>query len=247
MGVAIPMVDGYREDLAYIHDAGFGGFALQSAPGLLSMLRRCGITAGLVVDLGCGSGLWARALTDAGYKVLGIDRSAAMLRIARVRVPQARFLRASYLSAKLPPCEAITALGECFNFLFDETNRPAELLRFFGRVHEALGPGGVFAFDVATPGRGRGPCQRHHQGTDWAVLVEKEEDERKSILTRRITTFRRVGRLYRREVEVHSLRLYRTADLESALRQLGFRTRRLRGYGEFRFPHGWAGLLARKP
>jgi hypothetical protein len=50
----------YREDLAYIHDVGFGDFALGSAPGILRILARNGIREGLVVDLGCGSGLWAR-------------------------------------------------------------------------------------------------------------------------------------------------------------------------------------------
>jgi predicted TPR repeat methyltransferase len=28
-----------------------------------------------VIDLGCGSGLWARGFVDAGYRVLGIDIS----------------------------------------------------------------------------------------------------------------------------------------------------------------------------
>jgi hypothetical protein len=34
----------YKEDLAHIHDAGFGGFALGSAPGILEILRRSGIS-----------------------------------------------------------------------------------------------------------------------------------------------------------------------------------------------------------
>ena len=31
---------GYRQDLAYIHDVGFGDFAKNAAPGLLVMLRQ---------------------------------------------------------------------------------------------------------------------------------------------------------------------------------------------------------------
>src|SRR5262245_26473393 len=65
--------DPYREDLAYIHDVGFSAFALQAAPGLLALLRRGGVTQGLVVDLGCGTGLWAAELLRAGYQVLGVD------------------------------------------------------------------------------------------------------------------------------------------------------------------------------
>jgi len=84
---------GYKDDLAYIHDVGFGDFAKKAAPGLLKILRRSGITKGLVVDLGCGSGIWAHELGEAGYKVLGVDISAAMLKLARKKVPQARFLK----------------------------------------------------------------------------------------------------------------------------------------------------------
>ena len=82
----------YARDLATIHDAGFGGFARDAAPGLLRRLRRAGIHDGLVVDLGCGSGIWARALTDAGYDVLGVDQSEAMLEIARRQAPEAQFV-----------------------------------------------------------------------------------------------------------------------------------------------------------
>src|SRR5947209_5688592 len=172
---------GYREDLAYIHDVGFGGFARQSAPGLLGLLRGAGVAGGLVVDLGCGSGLWARELVGAGYAVLGIDLSAAMLAIARARVPGAEFRQGSFLDADLPRCDAVTAVGEIFNYLFDDANGRGALARFFGRVHRALRPGGVFVFDVAGPGRGggRGPRQKNWQGEDWAILLETEEDERR--------------------------------------------------------------------
>ena len=74
---------GYSEDLAYIHDAGYGDFARGAAPALLGALRAHGITTGRVVDLGCGSGIWAALLLDAGYEVLGIDISPAMIRLAK--------------------------------------------------------------------------------------------------------------------------------------------------------------------
>ena len=45
----------YKQDLAYIHDIGFGGFAERAAPALRDILQRGGITDGLVVDLGCGA------------------------------------------------------------------------------------------------------------------------------------------------------------------------------------------------
>jgi SAM-dependent methyltransferase len=239
--------DGYQEDLAYIHDTGFGFFANGAAPGLLALLRRYGVPGGLVVDLGCGSGLWARALTDAGYDVLGIDYSAAMIALAREKVPQATFRQGSYLKASLPPCDAVTSVGECLNYLFDR-NGEAELAALFGRVHEALRRGGVFVFDILGPGRyPAGKPSRHYRaGEDWATLVEVEEDAARQELTRYITSFRRVGKLYRRGEEVHRLRLYRAPRLAAALREVGFRVSTLRGYGEFRLGRAHAVLVARK-
>jgi SAM-dependent methyltransferase len=232
-------VKAYATDLAYIHDAGFGDFARKAAPGLLALLRRQGILAGLVVDLGCGSGIWARALVDAGYSVLGVDISADMIRLARRRVPQVQFRVQSLLDADLPPCVAVTALGECFNYLFDRRNNLSRLRRLFHRIHQSLHPGGVLIFDIATPGRGSGPRQRFVEGSDWAVLREVEENRKTRRLTRSITAFRKIGRTYRRSREVHRLQLYRSADVQAALRSAGFRVRRLPRHGK-----GWLVFLA---
>jgi SAM-dependent methyltransferase len=240
-------MEAYAEDLAYIHDVGFGGFAKSSAPGLLETLRKKGVARGLVVDLGCGSGLWARALCDAGYAVRGIDISKAMIKMAKQRVPEGTFQAGSFLKAKLPPCDAVTALGECLNYLFDRSSGLSELGRLFRRAYAALRPGGVFIFDIAEPGRGAGPRQRYREGPDWAVLVEIDEDPKARRLTRRISVFRKIGDLCRRSQEVHELRLYLRSDILKALRRVGFQVRTLRGYGQQRFPEAYVGFLARKP
>ena len=241
------MADGYRDDLAYIHDAGFGFHVRGVGPALLALLRESDVTQGLVVELGCGSGLWVRQLLDAGYSAYGVDQSAAMLKMARRRCPEATFACASFLEARLPSCDAVTAMGEIFNYLFDEKNARATLARFFRRVYEALRPGGVFAFDIAEPGRAgeAGRIQKHFQGDDWAVLVVTEEKD--GILTRDMTTFRRIGRAYRRGHEVHRLRLYRGQDLAADLRRVGFRVRLTRTYGDYSLPRGMVALIARKP
>ena len=238
---------GYREDLAYIHDAGFGDFARQGGPGILKIFRQQGHCGGTVVDLGCGSGIWARQLVDAGYRVVGIDRSAAMLVLARRRAPQATFRRGSFLKVRLPRCDAVTALGEVFNYTFDSANGEAELSRLFRSVFTVLRPGGVFLFDIA--GRRRAPRRRTQSftaGARWAVLVERQADARRQTLVRRITTFRKVGRLYRRTEEVHRLNLYRSANIKALLRHAGFRVRLLGGYGALRFAPGLTAFLACK-
>jgi SAM-dependent methyltransferase len=242
------MAHGYGSDLAYIHDVGHTGFVTRAAPWLLALLRRHGVAGGLVVDLGCGSGVWARILTDAGYDVLGVDYSAAMIALARKRAPRATFRNESYLKTVLPPCDAVTSIGECLNYLFDR-NGEAPLAALFRRVHAALRPGGVFVFDILEPGQlpdGK-PQKRHRTGDDWAVMVEFEEDKARRVLTKHITSFRRVSRLYRRDEEVHRQKLYARQDVAAALARAGFAVRVLRGYGEFRLGRGRSVLLARKP
>jgi SAM-dependent methyltransferase len=242
------MTDAYREDLAYVHDVGFGHLAENAAQVLLNALRQSVIDQGTVIDLGCGSGLLARELAAADYGVLGIDISEAMLDIARERVPTARFRQESILQAELPPCVAVAAIGECFNYLFDEDNTDQALYDLLRHIHEALDPGGILLFDVAEPGRipVSGSQQAHTQGEDWAVLMTAEEDLTNGLLTRRITTFRKVGELYRRDQEIHQLRLIRRTKVLEYLSVLGFEVHILDSYGELRLPPGLTGFLARK-
>ncbi len=237
----------YRDNLAYIHDVGFGGFAKSAAPWLLELLQKQVQVRELVIDLGCGSGIWAQALSGAGYPVLGYDQSPAMVAIARSRVPEAEFRVNSFLRAELPACTAVTALGEVFNYLFDKQNTTQSLQKLFRRIHKALLPGGLLVFDVALPGRVPGGQRRgFSEGEDWACLFEAEEDPARRMLTRRITSFRKVGQHYRRDFEVHRLRLYDCAELAAQLRAIGFRVRRLTSYGSAVFPPGYAGFIARK-
>jgi len=242
------MTDAYREDLAYIHDVAFGHLAKNAAQVLLDALPQSGRHKGQVIDLCCGSGLLAKELTAAGYEVLGIDISEALLGMARERVPSARFRQESIWKTELPPCVAVAAIGECFNYLFDEYNTEQALYELLRRIHEALDPGGLLLFDVAEPGRvpGSGLQHAHTEGEDWAVLMTAEEGRTNRLLTRRITTFRKVGELYQRDQEIHRLRLVTRSELLEHLDGLGFKVHVLDSYGQLQFPPGHTGFVAHK-
>jgi SAM-dependent methyltransferase len=237
----------YGEDIAYIHDVGHAEFALRSAPGILEILDRNGIGDGLVVDLGCGSGLWARELVDAGYRVVGIDISEAMIELSRKKVPEAEFRVGSLFDAEIPPCGAVTAVSEVLNYLFDE--EPGGLAPLFRRVFEALVSGGVFVFDVLGPGQvSPGATVRGlREGEDWAVISEREEEAERGTMTRRIVSFRKVGEHYRRDEEVHRVRLYKPVEISGLLRRVGFGVRTMRSYGSYPLAEGHAAFVARKP
>jgi SAM-dependent methyltransferase len=240
------MNEWYREDLAYIHDVGFSYYVLQSMPGILAILKQQGIESGVIVDLGCGSGLSTDLLVQSGYQVLGIDISAAMIAIARNRVPNAEFQVASLFQVEFPGCRAVISISECFNYLFDSNNQ--SLIPVFQRIYNALAPGGVFIFDVAKPGQVEvtTPVKSFTEGKDWIVLVEKQEDPDQHILTRRIITFRQVGEHYRRDDEVHRQQLYSAEEIATMLQQVGFEVESGDHYGQFALPKAHEAFVARK-
>ncbi len=239
----------YGDDLAYIHDVAFGTFATDATPGLLALLEKRRILDGLIVDLGCGSGHLAKELVAAGYTVYGIDASPSMVALAKRRVPRARFDVAPFREARLPKCAAVTSIGECLSYRATGAAHLTGLRVVFERVHEALQPGGIFVFDVLAPGSlGPAGCRRtFSEGEDWTVLVDAREDREAGTLTRRITTFRRVGGAFRRNREQHVLQLTDAPRLARELRRLGFRVSTVHGYGALRFRPAHVGFIARKP
>jgi SAM-dependent methyltransferase len=235
----------YARDLAYVHDAAFGDLARAGGASLIRLLGRAGFESGLVVELGCGSGITAQLLGDEGYDVLGIDVSEDLVEIARTRAPRAEFVCASLLDAEIPRCIAVAAIGECFNYALDGVE---ELAAVFRRVHAATEPGGLFLFDLAEPGRERGgPRRTWHEGEDWMLCLEASEDDSERTLKRRITVFRETDGRWARSDELHVQRLYDRQNVLDALERTGFEARQLGAYGRaVHFGRGHSGFLAVK-
>ena len=242
------MEEFYKEDLVYIHDIDFSDWAIKSAPGILEIFDRNKITEGLIVDLGCGSGLSAIELVKAGYRVLGIDISESILDLARIRVPNAEFKLGSVFKAEIPACNAVIAIGECFNYLFERDNNNLKLVKLFERIYyKASIPGGVFIFDIVEPGQVKAGeiSQGFREGKDWIVLVEKEEDRKQNILTRRIIILRKIEEYYRRDEEIHRQQLYQRTDI-AKLKEVGFEVEILDSYGDYKLPIAGVAFIATK-
>lgn len=217
----------YREDLAHIHHLGFSEFARSAAPWVIELLRER--NAKTIAELGCGTGILALALTQAGFAVHGFDVSPSMIAIARTTAPAARFDVASLHEAAIEPCDAVIAMGEVLNYAgFDAVRR---------RLHDLPAP--LFVFDVAE--RGSYPAHDEHRsgGDDWSVIAIKDSDG--TTLTRRILTFHADGR---RDEEVHTLELFDRDELRSLLEQAGFRVTFRQSYGSRRLPKGHAVYIA---
>src|SRR5215212_3596945 len=213
LGCGMAQTD-YGTDLAYVHDVAFGGWAREAAPFVLARLREAGIVEGLVVDLGCGSGIWAAELLGAGYEVLGIDASAEMLALAGERASAAKLLHGSLHEAELPPCVAVTSIGECVNY-----DGPPSLEPLFRRIWTVLEPGGLLVFDAAAPGREPdGRRRARHEGEGWVMRTDFAEDRETRTLTRRIALVRDG----RGSEELHVLRLYERDEVVDWLEATGF-------------------------
>jgi SAM-dependent methyltransferase len=236
----------YGPDLAEVHDVGFGEFAEAAAPELVAMLRARGIDRGRVVDLGCGSGIASANFARAGYDVTGIDISPAMIRLAKRRLPGARFRVDSVMDAAIPPCIAVFALGEVFNYALGASEDEGALDALLARVRHALPPGGgLFAFDIALWNeRMRVEPRSWYDGDTWLVAVERLLDRRRHELTRTIVTFRRSGGAWRRSDETHTLHLPTRSAIAGQLRRAGFRVTSHGSYESFPLPPDHALFVA---
>jgi SAM-dependent methyltransferase len=100
-----------------------------------------------VLDLCCGTGLLADELECLGYRVTGVDASAAMLDRARSRLgPGAELARQRlpYLSVE-GVFDAAVSTFDGLNYL-----NPEELRATFSVVADRLRPGGWLVFDLHT-------------------------------------------------------------------------------------------------
>ena len=176
------MIDGphltmsyYRARLARIHAADFTGYARAAARRLLDELDAGG---GLVIDVGCGAGDLAEAVTAAGFEYLGVDTSPDMLALARSRFPQARFEQRSAFDVDgLPGARAIVAVGEVVNYAVDPRAGVAGLNAWLRACRHLLGPGGVLLLDVAGPLRADpDPTIRTFTGEGYRMEVTVSTD-----------------------------------------------------------------------
>lgn len=217
------MMPFYEEDLAYVHHVGFPDLVDGAGDELLALFRATGLDSGLIIDLGCGSGTWARKLLEHGYSVLGVDVSAPMIELARRTAPEAEFLTASLYDVDFRPCAAVTALGEALNYCADGAPSEARLDRLFRNIASCLPKGGVFAFDILVRSDGEPMHYRSwRKGPDWAVLVEVSEQPQENLLIRDITVFRKGGHGYRRSEERHRIGVLGGAQIERLLAGAGF-------------------------
>lgn len=118
---------------------------------LCGYLRKEGISDGIVLDLGCGTGTLTEMLSDEGYDMIGIDLSEEMLNIAMDKRGESG-REILYLLQDMREFElygtvrAVVCVCDSLNYLLEEE----DLLETFRLVNNYLDPEGLFIFDFNT-------------------------------------------------------------------------------------------------
>ena len=209
----------YRSDLARIHHEGFGFHADAVAPGILTILEPVLERSGLVLELGCGSGLFTKYLVEAGHRVLATDASPAMVELARDFVPTVPVEVLRLPEDPLPTADAIVSVGHALSYLDSEE----EIDRSLAAMAGALEDSGVLAFDICDLEWGsarRGQPPGVWFGEDW-VLTTRRSVIGDRIFRREMTMFVRDGELWRRNDETHDNVLIDTGRLPEFLARFG--------------------------
>jgi SAM-dependent methyltransferase len=228
----------YREDLARAHHLGFGAHAELCAPGILKLLQPVLARKGLVLEVGCGSGLLTRYLVDAGHRVVATDASPAMLDLAREYVPDAEAVRLLTLpDDPLPSVDAVVSIGHVLSYLPDE----AALWRGVLAIGRALKPGGVVAFDICDLEWGRARQGLANYGwvcDDWALITRFSEPTPARFIRQMAVFTRNADGSWRRDDERHDNVLVDTSTIPDLLRQSGVDAVVGRSFGAEELPQG---------
>ncbi|AHH99057.1 class I SAM-dependent methyltransferase [Kutzneria albida] len=141
----------YGAGFASFFDSSYTGWVHRFSPRLAEHLTRTTQLPHTAVDLCCGTGITTSYLLDAGWQMVGVDGSKAMLDIASTRNSEAK--QEGRLRLVVSDAREFTLpqqVSACFSLdgALNHLPSSAELERCFAAVHAALAPGGVFVFDL---------------------------------------------------------------------------------------------------
>jgi ubiquinone/menaquinone biosynthesis C-methylase UbiE len=181
-----------------------------------------------LIDLMCGTGNstipWIRS---AGWSVVGVDSSAAMLRQARKKSGRIRWYCQDIRKLRLEErAEAVTCHFDALNHILS----PEELQLVFHRVASILNPGGLFLFDISTEHWFRWLHEREKLYTIGKnfMMSSNRYDPKKRIVEFRQFWFIPRGSLYEKRFVRVLERPYAAGEIRVMARKSGFRVHAVR-------------------
>lgn len=142
-------------EFAYFYDEFNGEADYDALYGYITgELKAHGITDGILADLGCGTGDLTLMLTQAGYDVIGIDRSEEMLSVLREKADELGLTgRLLLLKQDLLDLDLYGTIRAAVS-TFDTYSHIGPQENFEKAIRKAayfMERGGVFIFDLNTP------------------------------------------------------------------------------------------------
>jgi SAM-dependent methyltransferase len=219
----------YGSDFAEVYSKyGYNQFSARVAELLPRVLRTLHLTPDRVLDVPCGEGTFALEMARKGYQTTGVDRSSAMLGVARRKAREAhakiRFVERDMRALRFhDEFDLVTSWYDSLNYLL----RLDDLNKTFAGVFRSLRPGGFFMFDMNTPDTLSKGWQRHPSFVevdtrDAFALHRPTWDARRNLATLKVTFFVRRGQHWARTDELHRERAYSLPQIRAALRKAGF-------------------------
>ena len=195
---------------------------------IIGLLNEYGISEGLMLDLGCGTGKLTRLLAKAGFDMIGVDNAEEMLEIAREagyedeNVPDILYLLQDMREFELyGTVRAIVSICDSMNYILEEE----DLLTVFKLVNNYLDPKGLFIFDLNTIYKYRellGETTISENREEGSFIWDNYFDEEEQINEYDLTLFiREEGDLYRKYEETHYQRAYELETVKNLIEQAG--------------------------
>ena len=181
----------------------------------VAFLRRQLVPGAHVLDLCCGPGRHAAPLSDAGYRVTGLDRDAAALSDATRSAPRASFVRADMRRPPLAAAgvDAVICMWQSFGH-FDAATNMAVLTE----LHRVTTPNGTIILDLYN--------RDYHAAHIGERVIDRDGERIHESRTMDGDRLRAALRYDSAAIaEEFEWQLYTPADIVSVARSAGFRLR----------------------
>ena len=192
---------------------------------ITELLREYGIQDGLVLELGCGTGVLTRKLAAKGYDMIGVDCSEDMLEIAMDHRQEGEDIL--YLLQDMREFElygtvrAAVSICDSMNYIVEYQ----DLVQVMKLVNNYLDPGGIFIFDLNTPYKYEeilGENTFAENRPEGSFIWENYYDGETGINEYDLTLFvREKEGLYRKFEETHYQRAYELEQVRRAVKEAG--------------------------
>lgn len=178
-----------------------------------------------VLDFACGTGTITSLLYDYGYEIYGLDKSEAMIKIAKQKNNKIKFIKSYLTDFKTnKKFDVVISTFDSINAITDKL----ELLQTFQNIYGLLKNNGILIFDVNTKYGFKAINDEFTYTKDnsgifsvWTLKYGKENKIAELLLT----VFERTkGSGYIRNNFVLNERIYSIKELKSLLQKAGFKT-----------------------